>query len=216
MRNCKSIFLLLFILSLFVTTTDCKKKCSEIGTLSFNTKEINIIPYNGKENLKIYKDGGWPPDTLQGTRIDEFNTITENSISGIDNQDCKGDYYMVEYNKITFISIGLLAISLDLDFDNPFISKGVNKYLNITIGTTFDPLGLFFNRIPLKNDSIVVNDSTVFYHNNLSVGTKQFISVYELHLEIPSSSEIKRVYYTLNNGIVAYIREGTVFYVDRL
>jgi hypothetical protein len=216
MKNQVSNILLLLLIPIVIPITGCKKKCNELGTLSFNAKELNIIPYNGKQELKIYQDG-LSPDTLQGIRVDVFNTITANSNSGIDNQGCSGDYYSVEYNRINFVSIvEASVISLDLEYDNPYTSKGINKYLNIAIGATYGPSELFINRMPLKNDSIVVNDSTVFYHNNLSVGSKQFTSVYELHPGTPANLEIQKVYYTLDLGIVAFLRQGIVFYVERL
>jgi hypothetical protein len=168
MKNQNRNFLLLIVLlTIVMSSISCKKKCNEISALTFTSKEIKLIPYYGTVTLNESRDGVELTDSYQGTRKDENNTITENSNSGIDNQGCNGDYYSVEYNWInlvTTLSTSAMEITVDLEFDNPFTTKGINKYLNIAIGATYGPSGLFYHRIPLKNEAIELNDSTVFYY----------------------------------------------------
>ena len=219
MKRSNIYFITLFIVLLLATS--CKKKCNELATLAFSSKNKQVLPYNGNELLIISVGQGYY-DSLRGSgRLDQFNNITSNSNSITDNQDCNGDYYKIEYNRITFTSITYLSsvqLTLSLEFNNPYKVSGTYKYLNIAYGATYEPHdGFFTNKFLLENDSILTNDSTVYFHKSILIGTIQFDSVYELHGYHSVSNYVDIIYYTIKQGVIATKNyQGTIWYFTKL
>jgi len=195
------------LLAFFIVICPGCKKCKEVGVLSFSSNNLSVIPYTGDEILVLkFFNGYW--DSVKSTgKLDQYNDINQNSNSITDNQGCKGDYYSIEYNNINFTSISLgsaLTISMDLEFDNPFITSKINRFLSISIGTDYGPRGFFYNKIAIENDSLIVVDSTVIFHKSLLIGNKEFTSVYEILNAYKGSDSFLNVYYSIQNGIVAF------------
>ena len=201
-------------------TTSCNRKCKELSTLAFSSKNKEVLPYHGNERLIISVSQGFN-DSLQGSgRLDQFNHINSNSSSVTDNQDCNGDYYEVEYNRIVFTSMTNLSavqLAFSLEFNNPFKVSGTHKYLNIAYGATYEPHdGFFKNKYLIENDSILTNDSSVFFHPSISIGSTQFDSVYELHGYHTFYNYVDIIYYTIKQGIIATKDyEGTIWYFTK-
>lgn len=190
-----------------ISLPGCGKKCKELSVFSFTTKNKNIIPYKGSELLivAITQDIN---DSLKGSgRLDQFNNINASSSSITDNQNCEGDYYEIENIGILFKTISksfATQLIVSLEFNNPFNSPVINKYLYISYGATYEPYGGFFtNRFLIDSDSIITNDSTVFFYKTLLIGSRHFDSVYELHGYHDVNNYIDNIYYTIKQGIVA-------------
>ncbi len=214
-----NIFLISFVIIL-IFSTGCKKKCKELSTLSFSSENKQIIPYHGTE-LLILSSGEGTLDSLRGSgRLDQFNDITSNSSSITDDQNCNGDFYKIEYSRIIFTTImktSAIQLTLSLEFNNPFKTLGTYKYLNILFGATYDYGGFFTNTFLFENDSILTNDSTVFFHKTILIGIKQFDSVYELHGYHNKSNYGAIIYYKIKEGIVATNNyHGNIWYFTKL
>ncbi len=199
--------LILSLLVLIIPLVNCTKKYKELGSLSFSSQNFKTIPYTGHEIITCNLYNNWF-DTLQVSgKVDDFYKITENSSSVFDDHYNGGDYFTIEFFKITFttklLSQSAIRIYFRLLFDNPFQAKTELKYLTVAIGATYDEGGAFINNFQIDNDSIIVDNYNVFFHKSLSIGTKQFNSVYELHGSHTWPNYIDIIYYTLDSGIVA-------------
>ena len=195
------------IITLLFFVPGCKK-CNELGELSFTSLEKQIFPYTGNDTILLDLNNGYI-DTLTGHgRYDQFIYYNENAGSKTDNKNCDGNYYYSEINGIDFATVitehSAFTFSVKIEFGNPFENPGINKYLTISVGASYEPRGSFYGSFQFENDSIFVDEIKVFYHDSLTIGGKHFSKVYELYNSAHFfSTYIVIVYYVIQNGIVA-------------
>jgi hypothetical protein len=212
--------ILITLVILFSISVGCKKKCNEkeLATFSFSVQDKKLIPYKGDEILTLnFNDGNY--DSLKGIgRNDHYYEVYENSSS--DNNDCK-NYYTLEYNRFNFPTIlvnqSSWLISLSQEFTNPLYTYN-QKFLSISIGATYAEGCFYMGNFLFNNDTIVINKVNVFYHAIITIGSKVYLSVYELKSDFHTETSffITTVYYTTNEGIIALKNNTETFiYVNK-
>jgi hypothetical protein len=212
--------LLISLVILFSISVGCKKKCNEkeLATFSFSVQDKKLIPYKGNEMLILnFNDGSY--DSLKGIgRNDHYYDVYE--YSSTDNTDCK-NYYTLEYNRFNFPTIlvnqSAWLISISQEFTNPLDTYN-QKFLNIEIGATYAKGCFYDGNFLFDNDTIVINKVNVFYDAIITIGSKVYLSVYELNSDFHTETSffITTVYYTAYEGIIALKNNsGDFIYVNK-
>ncbi len=212
--------LLISLIFLFSISVGCKKKCKEkeLATFSFSIQDKKLIPYKGNETLVLnFKNGNY--DSLKGIgRADSYYDVYENLSSN--NTDCK-NYYTLEYNRFNFPTVlvnqSAFLISISQEFTDPLYTYN-QKYLNIEIGATYAKGCFYDGNFLFDNDTIAINNEKVFFDPIITIGSKVYLSVYELNSDFHTETTffITTVYYTVYEGIIALKNNsGDFIYVNK-
>lgn len=192
------IFLLLFP-SLFLFY-QCKKDAKYLGTISFTSQDLQIIPYKVSDTITLI-------DSL-GKAIN-FHVKTQKTSYGNwyrDNYGETGDYYEMESAEISADS----SFDIWLIFSSPF-SQPVKKYIDFEIFNIMshpEITGNFEGQCSFDAGKINTGQGInlfVTYYDSLKIINKTFHSVYDLTYNgSPISASTERysdVYLSVNQGI---------------
>jgi hypothetical protein len=213
----KKLLSLITLISVYVLMfNSCKKeKCEteNLGTHTFTSTDLQIIPYKGNDKLVFSDSLG---DTLIYTGERRISSYQQRSVdkyypNGTDSP-CKNLIYTTENSSI-FIKEKThnSDISLDLNFEGPF--QSFEKVINIQISYEENTIYWSFNQNYVFNTLQLFSSTneytaTLVFKASLILGNKTFNSVYILkqlinHLN-PENANLQYVYYTVAQGIVGF------------
>jgi hypothetical protein len=203
------IFILVIICFCLLLFEQCKKEGKDLGTISFTSQDLSIIPYKGNEVLFMLDSLG---DTLLytlGPRWTGYYDVRNDSVQS--KKSIYENYYNVEM--ATASAIGGFKITLSLS--SPFASP-IEKYFTINTFNTFGMDSALSGINPLSgkwgfNAGKLyalpgTNSSPITYYDTLTIITKTFYSVYGLSQIFNSTDSIyntiSTVFYSVQQGFV--------------
>ena len=187
----------------------CKKKCEseKIGTLSFTSAELKILPYNGTD-LLVFKDSLGDSIYYNGdTRSSRYDNSYYEHPS---DQECKGNYYYYEGNYSLFKGKdNYHTVQIDLNFSSPYQFPTKYRIINFRIlykkTTNMEFNGVFaFDTTSIMGVPIGFSNpyksSLIAFHDNITILGHVFYNVYEL----TANTSIRKLYFSKNNGVVGF------------
>ncbi len=231
----KSFFLLPFCcIVVIVMLSNCSNNSKENlqpcihherAKLTFTQGDRSIIPYSGNETLIFKNTSGDSIVFEKGSRNIGFNVEYQYTLhEAQEHNNCTGDYITVEKDQTDFYaSVGKAHLQFfftnSYTFDYPeSIKYFLLSFVPDTVEMNFTAFYKFSNDTlfpyPDKN-----HDSIVNFHNQLTIGPKTFLNVYELYAkQIPphAAEWYIRAYYSTIDGLVGLRTNfGRLLYLDR-
>ena len=220
----KAPILFTLAISLCLIFYQCQKTCNskKLGDIRFTQTDLNIVPYNGMENL-IFKDStddtiSMHPEVSKGRNSIYDDKHYERYYSP---EECPPNYYYTEGNYTHFIGTDYhTSIWTDLYFEDPFVTP-LKKVIVIDVAykdsqewyfssTFYFDASLLYDRSPREVNIVAFNDS-------LTIGPKQFKNVYTLRQNVDpyGLKNLKIVYYSVTSGVVGFkTDEGHIWYLE--
>jgi hypothetical protein len=201
-----SLIIICFCLLLF---EQCKKEGKYLGTVSFTSQDLQIIPYKGGEVLIMLDSLG---DTLlytPGPRWTGYYDVRNDSVQS--KKSIYENYYNVEMARASATG----GFEITLSFSSPFVSP-IEKYFSINTFNTFGMdsalavINPFTGKWRFDAGKLYAlpgtNNSPISYYDTLTIINKTFYSVYGLSQILNSTDSIyntiSTVYYSVQQGFV--------------
>jgi hypothetical protein len=183
-----------------ISCTDCKS--ISYPSLTFNPSDLNLIPYQGDEQL-LFTDSlnDSIPYRGDGRYLHQEHIYLPNKCTndGIDYFSQTAGCSFSDTSKRSYIDL-----YLGLYYDNDF--KSVKKRFRIYLRVPFDKNIKGFTEIYDFTGDSILPATYVSFAKNLQIASLTFTSVYILQSSISKVEDeyILFVYYTISEGIVAF------------
>lgn len=196
--------------------SQCRKKGKLLGTYTFTTEDLKIVPYNGGETIILIDSLG---DTIKyivnNPRVKDFYIYYNIDDPNLDPDHVSMvDYYKTEVNQTSTLGY----FNIKLKFSSPFNSplKKVIIFSGLVINNHPEIKGYFTGVCVFDVNSLFQNNSTLQLNENesnlqvtildsLKIINKTFYSVYALTQSTNGADTvdcINTIYYNISQGIV--------------
>jgi len=216
MKKYIAILLLSFlVIQIFIS---CQKNCESnlLGSVRFSQTDLNIIPYQGNEQLIYISSSGSQIIFNGGNRVSHYGTDGDQWVEFPGSDDyCPGNFYYTERNGIKFYAtVSGSWMGFEMGMTDPF-NNPVKKYFGISV-TVLDSIYWYFGS-SYRFDSLNLYDVKPPYeiicaNDSVLIGSKVFYNVYVFQTgsdyHYPTVGNLKTVFYSLSQGIVGFQNEN--------